>query len=86
MKLKPYTLLSIISTAAILSACSSSLKVIDTNINAKKHGTSYVYRIDPETGKKNRVYWVDQVTGKSGGYIVPRTETQRLITERIIHQ
>lgn len=81
MKSKPYTLLSIISTAAIISACSFPLKVSDTNINAKKHGTSYVYRIAPETGKKYFIYWVDQATGKLGGYITPRTEKQELFTE-----
>ncbi len=86
MKLKLYTLLIMISTVAILSACSSPLKVSGNNKNAKKHGTSYVYKIDPETGKKYRVYWIDQATGKYGGYIIPRTETQQLFIERRIHQ
>ncbi len=54
-------LLALLTASAFLSACTSLPEAAQGNIRA---GNS-------------KVFWVDSVTRQPGGYIVPRTATQK---------
>lgn len=54
-------LFTLFAASAFLSACSSMPEAPQGNIRA---------------GKSN-VYWIDPATGKPGGYIIPRTASQK---------
>ena len=54
-------LITLLAASAFLSACSTLPEAPQGNI---------------KVGKSN-VYWIDPATGKPGGYIVPRTASQK---------
>ncbi|WMJ09491.1 hypothetical protein [Nitrosomonas sp. sh817] len=56
-------LITLLAATAFLSACSSLPEAPQGQSNIK-------------VGKSN-VYWIDPATGKPGGYIVPRTASQK---------
>ncbi|WMJ08680.1 hypothetical protein [Nitrosomonas sp. sh817] len=56
-------LITLLAASAFLSACSTIPEATQSQSNIK-------------VGKSN-VYWIDPATGKPGGYIVPRTASQK---------
>lgn len=66
MKPKLFALLGVITVSAFLSACSALPEASQSNVRA---------------GKSN-VYWIDPATGQPGGYIVPRTASQKTNNEK----